>query len=195
MLFPAIASITGEKRVMERNVEQHRAFTPGFEKFVIYVKDCVKVDEIMEKYDAKEFQRLIDSFGGELVTHLKQEIETLLALEKYDITALRKEYEKWDIVQQKFDKVCFIQPFQDKGRMMVKKVLNDNLHSQYCSRWFLEPVMTALKAVIRGLMCLFSCHIWWSFGLRESIEMYGDSALLRLGPRRGGFFLDRMSSK
>ena len=109
MLFPAIASITGEKRVMERNVEQHHAFTPGFEKFVIYVKDYVKVDEIVEKYDAKDFQSLVDSFGGELVTHLKQEIETLLALEKYDITALRKEYEKWDIVQQKFDKVCFIQ--------------------------------------------------------------------------------------
>lgn len=91
---------------MELNVEQHQAFAPGLEAFMAYVKDCVKTDGLGKKYDAQEFRRLIDAFGTELASHLGQEIETLLALERYDVKVLKGEFKRWDAMQQQGDKVC-----------------------------------------------------------------------------------------
>ncbi|KAM0263355.1 hypothetical protein ACHAQJ_001211 [Trichoderma viride] len=105
LLFPAIAKITGEKEIMERNFEQHHAFAPGLEAFNVYVQDCIRTDGPSQKYDSTRFRSLIDVFGTDLALHLKQEIDTLLVLEKYDVKMLKAEYKKWDAVQQRNDKV------------------------------------------------------------------------------------------
>lgn len=38
--FPSIETISGVEGLMEQNVEQHRAFTPGFEQFEKYCRTC-----------------------------------------------------------------------------------------------------------------------------------------------------------
>lgn len=99
---------------MERNIKQHNSFAPGFEAFVAYVGECVERDDSWKKYSVEKFQVLINAFGGELASHLEQEIGTLLELEKYDVKVLKREYKKWDASQQQNDKVCdfFIPLFQ-----------------------------------------------------------------------------------
>lgn len=40
IFFPDIEKITKTKEIMENNVEQNRAFTPGFDKVYEYCKAC-----------------------------------------------------------------------------------------------------------------------------------------------------------
>jgi hypothetical protein len=49
-----------------------------------------------EKFDVTRFKALIDGFASQLVSHLADEIPTLLALDKYDIAAVRKAFQRWD---------------------------------------------------------------------------------------------------
>jgi hypothetical protein len=74
--------------LMEGNVEQHRAFTPGFEAFERYVRECEA-----EEFDGQKLRELVEEFAEALVKHLHEEIETLRALEVYDSARLREAYE------------------------------------------------------------------------------------------------------
>jgi len=76
--FPQIAEYTGEPDIMEKNIEQHRAFDTGLTVFEGYIYKLTP-----EKYDAVELKRLLDGFAKVLVVHLSDEIQTLLALQKY----------------------------------------------------------------------------------------------------------------
>src|SRR4051812_24035571 len=77
--FPSIELISGVQGIMERNIEQHRAFTPGFDLFHEYSRTCVPED-----YDGGKIRRLIEDFAEPLTQHLHDEIKTLRALDKYD---------------------------------------------------------------------------------------------------------------
>jgi hemerythrin-like domain-containing protein len=91
IFFPSIEKITGVEGIMERNIEQHRAFTPGFEAFDTYTRTCIPGD-----YDAVKLKSLIDSFAEPLHRHLKEEIETLQGLNKYDSEEIRKAYKRFE---------------------------------------------------------------------------------------------------
>ena len=86
--FPAIESISGVAGLMERNIEQHRAFTPGFEAFEAYCRTCPP-----EEFNGQKLRGLVEGFAEALVKHLHEEIETLRALDGYDSTRLREAYE------------------------------------------------------------------------------------------------------
>lgn len=73
---------------MEANVNDHQAFDAGLERFHDYVT-TVKPEE----YDAVTFKGLLDGFAVVLERHLRAEIETLLALDKYGGKELKK---AWD---------------------------------------------------------------------------------------------------
>ena len=103
--FPDVARITGQKDIMDTNIEQHHAFLPGMQDFLAYVKECKKGD-CAGKFDRVKFVQLIDSFGPLLAKHLTDEIETLLELEKYDIKAIKEAYIRFDLKMRKGDKVC-----------------------------------------------------------------------------------------
>lgn len=78
--FPWVEELTGEKGLMAGNLEQHKAFHGGLEKFIEYI------DEIQSgkaKYDGKKVVQIIDSFGQVLTEHLGDEIPTLMGLKKY----------------------------------------------------------------------------------------------------------------
>ena len=87
--FPNINSISGVSGLMDGNVEQHRAFTPGFEAFHEYAKTCPPKD-----YDGQRLRSLVEAFAEPLTTHLHDEINTLRALDKYDSERVRQAYKR-----------------------------------------------------------------------------------------------------
>lgn len=107
---------------MGQNIQQHQAFSPGLDDFMAYVKECVKTDGSGRQYNAQQFRHLIDVFGTELALHLEQEIETFLSLEKYDTKILKREFKRFDEVQQNTDKVSCNVPFYLNGRLYIVRL-------------------------------------------------------------------------
>jgi hypothetical protein len=103
--FPAIESITGVTGLMEQNIEQHRAFTPGFEAFETYCRTCPP-----EEFDGRKLRSLVEGFAEPLVKHLHEEIETLRALDGYDSTRLREAYKAFVKSLMATDNVSFLLP-------------------------------------------------------------------------------------
>jgi hemerythrin-like domain-containing protein len=89
--FPSIEQISGVQGVMERNVEQHRAFTPGFDLFQEYARTCLPKD-----YDGGKILSLIEAFAEPLTRHLYDEIDTLRALDVYDSGHIRQAYKRFE---------------------------------------------------------------------------------------------------
>ncbi|KAM0550703.1 hypothetical protein ACHAPJ_008768 [Fusarium lateritium] len=76
---------------MERNKEQHAAFTPAFGRFHEYVQTCDPA-----KYDGQHLRSLIDEFGDVLTQHLHDEIQTLRDLRKYDSKPIQEAYKRFE---------------------------------------------------------------------------------------------------
>lgn len=74
---------------MERNIVQHRAFTPGFDQFYEYSRTCPA-----KEYDGQKIRSLIEAFADPLTQHLYDEIESLRALDKYDSERVRQAYKR-----------------------------------------------------------------------------------------------------
>ena len=91
VFFPSIEQIAGQKGLMERNVEQHRSFTPGFDAFYEYAKTCKPKD-----YDGTKLSNLVESFAEPLTQHLHDEPETLRGLNKYDSERIRQAYKRFE---------------------------------------------------------------------------------------------------
>ena len=89
--FPSIESISNVQGIMERNVEQHRAFTPGFDLFQEYARTCLPQD-----YDGQKIRNLIEAFAEPLTQHLHDEIETLRGLDVYDSGCIRQAYQRFE---------------------------------------------------------------------------------------------------
>ena len=99
-LFPRIEQFTRQPGLMQRNIERHRAFTPGFETFHEFVKSCAPDD-----YDGRDIRRLVEAFAEPLTQHLRDEIETLRALDAYDSAEVRKAYDQMDSIMRGSDSV------------------------------------------------------------------------------------------
>ena len=89
--FPSIEQISNTPGLMERNVEQHRAFTPGFDAFQEYSRTCPAKD-----YDRHKMRSLIEAFAEPLTRHLHDEIGTLRALDVYDSGRIRQAYGRFE---------------------------------------------------------------------------------------------------
>jgi len=89
VFFPTIEKISGIPGLMQRNVEQHRAFTPGFDMFQDYARTCLPKD-----YDGQKIRSLIVEFAEPLTQHLHDEIETLRGLDVYDSARVRQAYQQ-----------------------------------------------------------------------------------------------------
>jgi hemerythrin-like domain-containing protein len=101
--FPEIEAYTGEKGIMEKNVSQHEAFHPGLEEFKKYVYETK-----IEDYDGRKLRTIIDGFGNILMTHLNDEIETLMELERFGGERLAEAWAQLEIKVQKSvqNRVC-----------------------------------------------------------------------------------------
>lgn len=78
-----------DESLMHGNVEQHRAFEAGLLEMTQYV-DSVRNDT--QAYEWERLKRLIDGYANVLTTHLHEEIESLINLEKCDGDKLRKRF-------------------------------------------------------------------------------------------------------
>lgn len=97
--FPAVEKAAGVKGLMEGNVEQHHTFLPGLERLERYAKETT-----VEDYEGKEMRGIIDGFGAAMTTHLREEIETLLGLEKFDGVVMKKLWLEFDAKLREGDK-------------------------------------------------------------------------------------------
>ncbi|PKK51813.1 hypothetical protein CI102_4364 [Trichoderma harzianum] len=94
MLFPLIEEMSGEKGIMQHNVEQHHTFDEGLEKYIKYIRDCL---DGKEAYQGSNLIAIVDEFGQNLADHLHEEIMTILGLEKYrdKMKSLEETFEKF----------------------------------------------------------------------------------------------------
>jgi hypothetical protein len=91
IFFPEIEKITQIKGIMEKNVEQHRAFTPGFDRFYAYCKTCPP-----KNYNGEKLRSLVQAFAEPLTKHLHDEIGTLRALDEHDSEKIRQAYRNFE---------------------------------------------------------------------------------------------------
>lgn len=89
IFFPSIVQIAGVQDIMDRNIEQHRSFTPGFDLFQEYARTCLPKD-----YDGAKLRSLVEGFAEPLTRHLHDEIDTLRALDAYDSERVRQAYKR-----------------------------------------------------------------------------------------------------
>lgn len=80
LFFPRLEEMIGIPNYLGKNVEQHHAFAPGFDKFEVYVK-ALRAGTV--EFDAVKVRELIDGFGEILINHLGEEIDTLLECERF----------------------------------------------------------------------------------------------------------------
>jgi hemerythrin-like domain-containing protein len=100
ILFPRLAKLTGEKEILQMNIEQHEAFHDGLTQFNAYVVDTRPAD-----FEAGKLKALIDSFAAPLMEHFKAEIGSLMALKKYG-AAVMKVHQEFEVeVRKRIDSV------------------------------------------------------------------------------------------
>jgi hemerythrin-like domain-containing protein len=80
-LFPKMNELAGVPGLMDGNVNEHAAFHDGLANYEDYLAN---VKEEKEELNGETLRSLIDAFMPALYTHLVNEIDTLVALEKYD---------------------------------------------------------------------------------------------------------------
>lgn len=66
MFFPAIQRFTGVEGLMDANIEQHKAFHDGLDRFKAHADTVVAGKE---KYDGSQVNAIIDGFAPALVEH------------------------------------------------------------------------------------------------------------------------------
>jgi hemerythrin-like domain-containing protein len=103
VFFPTIEQITNIQGIMERNIEQHRAFTPGFEHFQEYTRTCAPKD-----YDGGKLRSLVEAFAEPLTRHLYDEIDTLRGLDAYDNERIRQAYKRFEKELMATDNVRYL---------------------------------------------------------------------------------------
>jgi hemerythrin-like domain-containing protein len=78
--FPAVEAMSGEKGVMDVNVEQHKVFEKGVDELRTYVEGVVAGKE---EWDGKKVVGIVEGFGESLAKHLGEEIATLEGLRRF----------------------------------------------------------------------------------------------------------------
>ena len=170
--FPAIERVSDQPGLMQQNVDQHAAFTPGFVAFNDYVESCAPQD-----YDGQEIKRLIEAFAEPLRQHLGDEINSLRALDKYDSVEVRKAYDQMDRLMRVTDNVSLISAEAAGVQMLIAS------HSSASLRWSSER--RTRRSKVAGMifqLCLSSCRILST--TCSSVGIVGRGASIRL--RAGG---------
>lgn len=174
--FPAIEKLTGVDGLMASNVEQHRAFTPGFEVFQTYVQTCEPKD-----YDGVRLRSLVEGFAQPLTTHLSDEINTLRELHEYDSERVRNAYKDFEKLLMNTDNV--------RPRIRLTDALaNAMFGSNALHRLYSAPRTEGLKgAYMISRPYRSSYRISSITCLRGSTVGHGDSIRVRSGEIDGNW--------
>jgi hypothetical protein len=90
-LFPELEKFTNNPDIMAENKHQHDAFLAGLTDFEHYAESTTPAT-----YRWNEAKSKLDAFTPALMTHLRDEIATLLSLKQYDSAKLRT---VWDVTE------------------------------------------------------------------------------------------------
>ncbi|KAH7198336.1 uncharacterized protein B0J16DRAFT_330264 [Fusarium flagelliforme] len=163
-IFPEINELAGVPGLMDANIEEHHLFHTGLDKFREYV-DKLRKEE--EELDGEKLKGIIDSFMPVLRTHLENEIDTLVGLEKY---ADRCDWGAW------FQKVA-----QDLGAQGMKSASHRNeilplamiLHDKTFEGgiWGDFPPLPWLAMVAIRWLFVRTHQDWWRFAGCDSTSM------------------------
>ncbi|KIN07297.1 hypothetical protein OIDMADRAFT_16072 [Oidiodendron maius Zn] len=80
LFFPQIEARTGEKGIMDKNIEQHNSFLAPLEAYKSYL---ISISATPQKFSGKHLNTLIDNFAPPLFVHLGEEISSLLELSRF----------------------------------------------------------------------------------------------------------------
>jgi hemerythrin-like domain-containing protein len=83
-LFQAIEELSGIPGIMDQNLQEHKDFHDGLDKFRDYVFSTSAAN-----YDGPALKALLEGFGGAVEKHLHNEIPSLLDLQRYDASKLQ----------------------------------------------------------------------------------------------------------
>ncbi|RDW60761.1 hypothetical protein BP6252_12144 [Coleophoma cylindrospora] len=78
--FPAIEEATGQKGVMDGEIEEHAAFHAGLESFKVYLESLQAVEK---EFKPRRLLEIMDDFAGPLYAHLESEPKVLLSLSRF----------------------------------------------------------------------------------------------------------------
>ncbi len=118
VLFPKWEKLSGQKGLMGANVHQHEEFQPKLAEFNKYVETTEPGD-----YSAEKMKELIDAFAPALMTHLADEIPTIMALREYgsDVKKAHDEFESE--VRRIVDAVCHFPTLHNHRTLLCLAVL------------------------------------------------------------------------
>lgn len=173
--FPNVERLSGIKGLMTSNVEQHRAFTPGFELFDEYARTCPA-----KYYSGQKVRKLIEDFADPLAQHLRDEINTLRALDKHDSAALRKAYDNFEKELMAADNVSLLHEIDAARNPYLQHA--DLGHSIESVPLSLAQQTGHMKAACTTfLQCPSLCRTSSITGLGDGSEALGGSVRVRLG--------------
>jgi hemerythrin-like domain-containing protein len=166
--FPLVAEYTGEKDIMEANVSQHHAFEEGLKKFEDYIYNATP-----ETYNGNEVKRMVDSFGEILAVHLRDEIPTLLGLEKYG-------GDKLIVAWEKLNKKV-LASIEDK---VIRSLIMNRGNTDCCSTAYFHAALVEMMLHLKEGSTIFLtshglCHIWSNITMPENTGAAGGSVRLR----------------
>lgn len=78
-IFPRWAEATNAPELLKDNVAEHRAFHRGLDELSKYAKTTQP-----SEYKSEDLVKILNTFTTPLATHLTNEIDSLLAMQKYD---------------------------------------------------------------------------------------------------------------
>ncbi|CAI4214317.1 unnamed protein product [Parascedosporium putredinis] len=134
-LLPRNRKVDGEKGIMDTNIGQHDMFHAELDGFEEYVKGCIAGKT---KFDRNEVVSRLDGFAQTLVTHLNEEIPSLLDLRKFGVEKMAP-----------LTKIIEEEVKEGMGSMTFTGGMS----------WFLSVIMFLCRHLTFGV------HAdWWKFG-------------------------------
>ena len=105
VMFPEIQKMTGDEGLFSGAVHQHHEFHDGLVELLRIVEE-MQTD--LARYSWVDLKAIIDGFAPALVKHLRDEIGTILSLERFDSTGLGVCWKKAEDVAKANGKISFL---------------------------------------------------------------------------------------
>lgn len=163
--FPALEDATGEKGLMDVNVQQHEAFHGGLAEFASYLESLLKGD--VRQFSGTKLRSILDSFAPALNQHLHDEIPTLLGLAKYG--------DKLDLKGLMENEAEQVMRGLSKTKVMPVFLLNHDVGYEGGIHASFPPIPAPVKWVFMHVFTLFH-YSWWKYA---SCDFSGNLKVLK----------------
>jgi len=157
-MFPEIDKALNGKDIMERNVQQHRLFDEGVNRYDQYLEQVRRPTKGVERVGEEKFLygpelcEIIESFGTILVSHLNEEIGTILSLRAWDEKL--NVYRIFEIEGEKAMKSCSLLGTVEFVWHNLDAEYEDGIHKDF------PPAPAPLKFMLRNVLWFPNRRMW-----------------------------------